>query len=120
MAKPTHENPLPNSDLCKAYSAIRVELIATGLADIPNFKRIGREVALRNGYAFNPYLTRINDEAIREIFTSPSRPIIHISTDIEHGAFEVFNEKGNHLGEFSYEGKMTQGPSKDHTIKLKR
>ena len=95
-------------------------MISDGMGDALNFLRIGREVALRNRYAINPYLTRINNEAIREIFTSPSSPTIHISTDIEHGAFEAFNEKGNHLGEFSYEGKMTKGPSKDHTLKLNR
>jgi hypothetical protein len=120
IVKPSYHNPLPNSDLCKEYSTIRIELIAAGMGDISNYKRIGHEVALRNGYVFNPYLTKINNEAIREIFTWQPRPTIHISTDIEHGAFEAFTEKGNHLGEFSYEGKMTQGPSKDHTIKLKR
>ena len=120
IVQPTYENPLPNSALCKEYSIIRVELIAAGMGDTSNYKRIGREVAFRNGYVLDTYLTRINNEAIREIFTSPPRPTIHISTDIEHGAFEAFNEKGNHLGEFSYEGKMTQGSSKDHTIKLKR
>ena len=90
------------------------------MGNISNFKKIGREVALRNGYAFDSYLTKTNNEAIREIFTSKQRPIIHISTDIEHGAFEAFNERGKHLGEFSYEGRMTQKPSKDHIIKIKR
>ena len=120
VVSPSYENPLPNSGLCKAYSAIRVELISAGMGNISNFKKIGREVALRNGYAFDSYLTKINNEAIREIFTSKQRPIIHISTDIEHGAFEAFNERGKHLGEFSYEGRMTQKPSKDHIIKIKR
>lgn len=91
------------------------------MGDISNFKKIGREVAFRNGYSLDEYLTKINNEAIQEIFSTKIRPIIYLSTDTEHGAFESFDEHGRHLGEFSYEGKKTQDASPDdHTINFKR
>lgn len=121
LRHPSHENPLPNPDLCKEYSKMRTELIRTGKGDIPNYKKIGKEVAFRNGYRFNDYLTRINNSAIRDIYSTAHKPIIHLSTDTEHGAFEAFDESGVHLGEFSYEGKQTKKPSPvDHKIILKR
>lgn len=120
LIKPTYSNPLPNADLCKGYSQLRIELIQAGKGDISNFRKLGREVAFRNGYSANSYLSRINDNAIRDIYDIKARKTIYLSTDVEHGAFEVFDESGQHLGEFSYEGEKTSEESRDHCIKLNR
>ncbi|MBR2948861.1 MAG: hypothetical protein IKC46_03260 [Lachnospiraceae bacterium] len=120
VIKPTKINPLPNAELCKEYSEIRVAFIENGEGTISNFKSLGREVAYRNGYQFNAGLTRINNSAIREIYSLGSESKIHLSIDIEHGAVEVCDADGHHMGEFSYEGKLLDGPKQNHDIKVHR
>lgn len=109
---PTLDKPLPNRWLTKEYQTIREELIESGKASIATFLSLGKEVSLRNGYVFDEYLTKINSGAIREIFKSKTKPIIYLSTDIEHGAIEVFDNKPEHQGESNYIGDIKKG-SKD-------
>lgn len=120
IVKPTKDNPLPNSELCKEYSKMRIVFIENGDGDISNFKALGKEVAYRNGYQFNSDLTRINNSAIREIYSSKNKTEVHLSIDVEHGAIEVCDIEGHHMGEFSYEGELLKGPQPNHDIKIHR
>ena len=43
-----------------------------------------------------------------------------MSIDFEKGAFEVCNYKGDHIGEYSYEGIQTGKAKLDHGIKIKK
>lgn len=117
---PTIDSPLPNYQLCREYSKIREKAIKDGKADREIFSKLGKEVAYRNGYIFNEEVTRINNAAIREIFSSKTKPIIYLSIDFEKGAFEVCNHNGHHIGEFSYEGIQTGKAKADHGIKIKK
>ena len=118
--KPTKDCPLPNSELCKEYSKIRISFIENGEGNVSNFQALGKEVAYRNGYQFNSDLTRINNSAIREIYSLKNKPKIHLSIDLEHGAIEVCDMEGHHIGEFSYEGKLLEKSKPDHNIKVQR
>lgn len=83
---------------------------------------LGKEVAYRNGYEKDEYLTRINNSAIREIFKKHVKNSWYLSTDVESGAIEVCDEKGKHIDEYTYEGNA-QGKtdtSGKHDIILKR
>lgn len=114
---PTLKQPLPNKWLTKEYNNIRINLIESGQSSIVAFLSLGKEVSLRNGYIFDKYLTQINNSAIREIFKSKTKPVIYLSTDVEHGAIEVFDYKPEHQGEFSYEGNLK--PNSKDPIKHK-
>lgn len=120
ILSPTLNEPLPNKWLTEKYQAIRKEIIKSGKASNALFLDFGREVSLRNGYTFDEYLTRINNNAIREIFKSKTKPTIYLSTDVEHGAIEVFDDKPEHQGEYSYTGnkKPNSKDPKKHKIIL--
>lgn len=118
----TKNNPLPNKELCKSYTEIRNKLVKEGKSSIPIFLELGKEVAYRNGYEKDEYLTRINNFAIREIFKKHVKNSWYLSTDVESGAIEVCDEKGKHIDEYTYEGNA-QGKtdtSGKHDIILKR
>lgn len=117
---PTIRSPLPNTQLCSEYVKIREKTINAGQADKQIFLKLGKEVAYRNGYILDEELTRINRDAIREIFRSKTKPIVYLSIDFEKGAFEVCNYKGDHIGEYSYEGIQTGKAKLDHGIKIKK
>lgn len=116
------ENPLPNKKLCEGYTEIRNQLIKEGKADSSIYLELGKEVAYRNGYEKDIYLTKINNFAIREIFKKNVKNSWYLSTDIEHGAIEVCDEKGKHIDEYTYEGKAQnkKDPTGKHDILLKR
>lgn len=118
----TKENPLPNKKLCEGYTEIRNQLIKEGKADISIYLELGKEVAYRNGYEKDSHLTKINNSAIREIFKKNVKNSWYLSTDVEHGAIEVCDEKGKHIDEYTYEGNAQN--KKDitgkHDILLKR
>ena len=120
LKPPTVSSPLPNPQLCSEYSKIREKAIEEGQADKQTFSKLGKEVAYRNGYIFDEKITRINSNAIREIFRSKTKTIVYLSIDFEKGAFEVCDYKGNHIGEFSYEGIQTGKAKADHGIKIKK
>lgn len=120
MFEPSLTNPLPNVNLCKEYSRIREQYIEKEGIDKSTYLALGQEVAFRNGYTFNSYLTKINNAAIRQIYSSKGKTVVHLSVDVEHGAFELCDEAGHHRGEYSYEGKQI-GPKKaNHDIKIKK
>ena len=122
VVEPRKSNPLPNIGLCLEYTKIREKLISNGKSGVQIFLELGQEVALRNRYIKDEYLTRINNAAIREIFKSQTKRPWYLSTDIEHGAIEVCDENGHHIDEYTYEGvpQNKQDKSGKHDIKLKR
>lgn len=119
---PTLSSPLPNKWLVGEYQEIRKDLIKKGKSSNTIFLDLGKEVAFRNGYIFDDFLTKINNNAIRNIFKSKEEPFIYLSTDVEHGAIEVFDYKPEHQGEYSYIGilKPNSKDTKKHKIKLFR
>lgn len=121
--KPTLENPLPNSDLCKQYKDWQKCEIERGQDYKIIYRKAVYEVALRNNYHFDECLTNLNSNSgvIRDIYTSNSKPIIHISADVRHGRIEVFNSSGEHQGEYSYIGEQKKPPDTkgSHNIRVK-
>ena len=121
LKKPTLENPLPNVELCREYSILRKEKIEHGQGGIATFLELGKEVAMRNGYKYDENISRINTAGIRKIYSSSSIPKLYLSIDVEHGAFELCNDRGQHQGEYSYEGVATDPVKRaDHNIKIRR
>ena len=109
---PTLMNPLPNTYLCEKYKDLQDEMIRKGEDKIAVYRKIVKEVALRNGYVKDKRLSSHNSKnnSIRDIYSYNSA--IFISADLENGAIEVFNRSGVHQGEYHYNGKMSPG-SKD-------
>ena len=118
----TKGNPLPNKKLCEGYTEIRNQLIKEGKADISIYLELGKEVAYRNGYEKDIYLTKINNSAIREIFKKNIKDSWFLSTDVEHGAIEVCDENGKHIDEYTYEGNAQnkRDATGKHDILLKK
>ena len=100
---PTLNNPLPNKELCDYYLALQNKLISEGNDPMNIYLRISNEVALRNGYVYSGALSKKNstDNTKRVIYKHQEEDI-YLSVDVEHGAFEVCNCKGKHIGEYSY------------------
>ena len=83
---------------------------------------IGREVCLSNYYILEPELSAMEQRRagkLREIYS-----IINcqgrrqfISIDFRHGMFEFHNERGDHLGEFHFDGSFNTGIEADHALK---
>lgn len=101
---PSLSNPLPNGDFCGRYKAIAEKQIQNGDDKIIVYRKIAKEVALRNGYSYNQELSskNSNKSKIRDIYSLDSK--IYISADIEHGGIEVFDNDGKHQGEYHYDG----------------
>lgn len=120
--KPTLKNPLPNSDFCKQYKTWQENKINIGEPSENTYRKAVHEVALRNGYYQNERLSHLNSNSgvIRDIYTSNSKPVVHISADVRHGRIEVFNSLGKHQGEYSYIGKQLNPPDPEgkHDIKV--
>ena len=120
---PSLNNPLPNGSFCSEYKNIAEKQIHNGDDKIIVYRKISKEVALRNGYSFNKELSSINsnDSKIRDIYSFDSK--IHISADVEHGGIEVFDNNGKHQGEYHYDGILKPN-SKDkkgtHDIIIKK
>jgi len=96
-------------DFYKSASKLSVrERIAT-------YKSMAKEIANKNGWTYNKKLSKINK---RDIYTSKKG--IHYSLDTRHGAFEVYNKKGKHVGEVDFQGKLTKQKDKTgaHDLKL--
>lgn len=126
----SRENPLPNSEYVNRFYVQDnwVELLKRcalpSTYSIPIIEDIARDVALMNGYDFEPDLTRLNHRkrnSKRQIFSSvePAQEIF-LSTDFEKGAFEVCDRHGRHLGEWLFSGSIHKNAdtSGDHDIFL--
>ena len=130
IIKPTLQNPLPNSELCKDYKQVCKER-TKGQSDKKSiYIAVCTEVAFRNGYESNDKITKINrsNDHIRHIFSSKGKKIVYLSADVENGGIEVCNEKGVWQGARSYTGDIItnehdlQDPNKinKHSIKIKK
>ncbi len=82
-------------------------------------QEMAKNVAEINGYKYNQELSSHNQKTARSmrlIFEAGrGNGKIYLSTDFETGAFEVCDYRGNHLGEYSFNGKRTKQP--DHSGK---
>lgn len=121
----TRENPLPNTELCKAYTKKRQEVInKQNNEKIAMYLELGREVAYRNGYKEDCSLTAINSSstAIRKIFKNNRMNGWYLSIDVENGAFETFDAKGRHMGAYTYEGIVQDCEDNrgTHDIRIKK
>lgn len=81
-------------------------------------QEVGTEVAQRNGYCYDARLSARNStsEKKRIIFTRPDSKY-YLCIDIEVGAFEVFDNNKNHLGEYKYNGTFHK-PAEPDSHKL--
>jgi hypothetical protein len=93
-------------------------------------REIAAEVAFVNGYQFTQELSAINQRrsgGLRQIFAAEyaaGRDAMYLSTDFENaaGAFEVFDFRGHHLGEWLFSGARNKDADSSgrHDISLKR
>lgn len=104
VKKPAVKNPLPNVELCRRYLGVQVAALNLGEDKYELFSKVAREVAGRNTYTYNKLLSVKNGRAAkREIYSSRNS---HLSVDFEKGCFEVYSQRGEHRGEWSYTNKM--------------
>ncbi|NCU04699.1 MAG: hypothetical protein GXC73_12000 [Chitinophagaceae bacterium] len=91
-----------------------------------NFKRAlffntGTEIAEMNGWTHDVRLSRINSTPgkKRKVFFARS-PTAYLSIDFMHGAFELHDRNGIHIGEYNFEGVDLNSTYNDssHNIKV--
>lgn len=87
------------------------------LADV-----IGTEICETNFYIYEDKLTkdeRIASGSYRKIFRiiSKSGKKQYISIDFAHGMFEFYNHKGEHLGEFRFNGMLNSQADSTHNLR---
>ena len=78
--------------------------------------KIGDEVASRNGYIKNDYLSMLNSRkqrSMRAVYSKLRKSPTYLSLDFESGGFEVFDKNGLHLGQYSFDGARTKVPAPD-------
>ena len=109
----------PNHEFC---DALNEEFLYKRNTEnkIPLIIQYGTEVALRNGFTENQYLSAINSKKqgnIRQVSSRSGKYPAYLSLDFESGGFEVFNSCGVHLGQFSFSGSQVKLPApKTHKI----
>lgn len=89
-------------------------------------KELAPKIAYRNLYKFNEDLSNYNDHNKKSKKTTPFQIFeqgignekVYLSTDFEKGAFELCNHKGNHLGEYFFDGEQNEeaDPTGGHDI----
>lgn len=88
-------------------------------------RKYGRIVAEMNGWRYNSYISKLNQNSgqLRDIYSSDyfvGYPVAYLSLDMEGPdlGFELCDKKGNHLGEYSWDGG-NKPPKEHHGIKVK-
>lgn len=79
-------------------------------------------VAKRNLYKYESKISSLNTTPKRKRYiysAGEGKDKIYLSIDLEKGGFEVCDFDGFHLGEFSFSGKQTKPPKKNHSIRIK-
>ena len=111
---PSLKKPLPNIERCKNYESLQKRMLKDGYNAKEVYRKIVKEVALRNGYIKDNEVSAYNSSKshIRDIYNSQTKPIVYISADVEHGCIEVCNNKGKHQGEYTYCGERRTPPDK--------
>lgn len=84
--------------------------------------KIGAEVCVCNYYVSEPELSTMEQKyarSLREIYSIINRngQRQFISIDFKHGMFEFHNEKGEHLGEYRFDGSFNAEAEIDHSLK---
>ena len=116
--RPTHSVPLPKAERCLLLVlgkwAKFVALLKRKPAEkIALIQTMAEKVALANCYEKNQHLSARNHQIsgrLRHIYTFRLRDIwMHLSVDVEKGAFEVCRANGRHLGELGFDGTWNSG-----------
>lgn len=119
---PTHDNLFPNVCICCEYNEMIREYRRDRYYFDASIIEIGREVALRNNYVESSELSAINSRYShrqRKVFVSLGDNRIYLSLDFESSGFEVFNSNTDHLGQYSFDGRLIRPPSPhDHRLLL--
>lgn len=84
--------------------------------------QIGGEICQCNYYKLEPELSTLEQKyakSFREIYSIINKDgrIQFISIDFLHGMFEFHNEKGEHLGEYRFDGSYNTGIEVSHNFK---
>lgn len=94
----------------------------TGGDRIALIRETGRKVSTANGYRKNQTLSQINSDrhnALRDIYEAgKGRDKIYLSVDMETGGFEVCDFRGDHLGEYKFNGDINKEKAPRHGIFL--
>lgn len=103
---PSKDNPLPNVDLCKKYKSLQDELVKGKSKKERQaiYYRIGKEVLSRNLHKDDKKITLLNPSVYGGVTSIMSKKNIFSSVDIEHGAIEIFSDRGKHIDEYDYIG----------------
>jgi|GEM_PF-970956 hypothetical protein len=84
-------------------------------------REIGGKVCQANHYQHESELTNCEQQtshSLREIYSIVKNGVKqYISFDFHKGMFEFHDEKGNHLGEFMFDGTENKGAEKDHNLR---
>lgn len=113
-------NQLVNSD----WDTFIQSLAQNPAQRIARIKEIGNKVARLNGYCLNRRVSIHNSRirnGLRAIYEAGSgRNKIFLSIDFEKGSFEVCSFKGEHLGEYGFNGSKIADADKtgNHNIHL--
>lgn len=114
IIKPTNSKPLPNSDLCCKFKEF-VDILSEGCSEKELqalYQNAATEVLHRNGYNKNTRVTKLNPGVAGGVYAYGKDCILYASADIEHGGIEVFDHRGFHKGEYTYEGTLRKGKDK--------
>lgn len=92
--------------------------------DIPAYtKHVGGMIATANYYIFDAELSTkeslASQRSLRAIYKIIGEDGLnrYISLDHKHGMFEFHNYKGEHLGEYKFDGSYNSGPEVSHNFK---
>jgi hypothetical protein len=123
--KETGSNDIfPYSTLCTKINQMYMKESQAGIDQSQRMAKIltfGKEAALRNGYQYNQILSNRNSTSTskRVIFNRHKQPHYYLSLDFESGGFEVFDHKGDHLGQYSFDGRFNKAATPEsHKIKI--
>lgn len=112
----------PRKDACQKYNKYVLAEKKKGLEEsekIALYDKVGKIVALYNGYIRDDRLCKINSSSIkkRTVFKKQKGKVFYLSIDIESGGFEVFDSAYRHLGQFDFSGnKVKDSESLNHKL----
>lgn len=120
---PSFENKFPAFEFCNGFDEWRNGILKSVSSNdddkISTFQKIALEVATRNKYIYDSYLTALNKNKAKrdKNGNSPKRQIfktkkldVYLSTDFMHGGFEVYNKKPTHQGQYKFNGEFEKAP----------
>lgn len=117
MSMPTIDNIFPAHELCGGFDKWRSNILQPNYDGdkISDISAIGKEVAKRNNYKYNVYLTKNNKlnaskdknrySPKRQVFVNDEKSV-YLSTDFENGGFEVYDKNKVHQGQYKFNGNF--------------